>query len=159
MDACSRGSRRFQCVVIKAVKVMAIIFIFNESIWSGKMKAAEINFDKGRLEFAKETIRLYGDKIPEKAQKGILAQQVLLGMSPYEAKLAGGAFYYKVEADPTVWKDNADPLLVMDRQSIQPDKSKIWMTFENETQFPEKGKKRFSVYVEMGAVQEIKLIE
>ena len=120
------------------------------------MKDSEIHLDQKRLEFARETIRMYGDQIPEQAQKDILAQKVTLGMSPYEAKLAGGAFYFKVQADPKKWPANADPQVVIDKQSVLPDESKIWMTFENETQFPSDGKQRFQVYFFNGKAREIK---
>ena len=122
------------------------------------MTTTEVTLDKTRLEFAKEAIRLYGDKIPAQSQKDILEQKITVGMSPYEAKLAGGAFYYKVEVDPKKWPQNADPLVVIDRQSITPDESKIWMTFETETQFPGEGKNRFEVYFRHGKAQEIRKI-
>jgi hypothetical protein len=76
-------------------------------------------------------------------------------MSPYEAKLAGGAFFYKVEADTNNWTKNADPYHVMWKQSTKPDNSKIWMTFETATQFPGDGKKRFTVYFIQGKAVEI----
>ena len=110
---------------------------------------------KQRLDFAKEAIRLYGDEISVEAQKNILEQKVTLGMTPYEAKLAGGAFYFKVEADPKFWPAGANPHAVMDKQSVKPDESKIWMTFETETQFPGHGKQRFVVYVFNGKAVEI----
>lgn len=115
--------------------------------------------DQKRLESAKETIRLYGNQIPEQAQIDILAQQVTLGMSPYEARLAGGAFYFKVEADPAIWPANADPFNVMWKQSTHPDDSKIWMTFETATQFPDVGKQRFEVYFTKGKAMEIKQVK
>lgn len=77
--------------------------------------------------------------IPASAQRGILNQRILIGMSPYEAKLAGGAFYYKIESDSKVWPPRSDPYVVMDMQSLQPDESKIWMTIQNDTQFPGEG--------------------
>jgi hypothetical protein len=136
-----------------ALTVLGLLVIVNAR--SEEMAKVDPVLDKERLEFAKETIRLFGDKIPEEAQKGILKQQVLIGMTPYEAKLAGGAFYFKVQADPKNWKPNANPHVVMDRQSVSPDKSKIWMTFENETQFPGESKQRFTAYIFNGKVQSI----
>lgn len=38
---------------------------------------------------------------------------------------------------------------------MHPDHSRIWMTFENDTQFPGQGRRRFSVYVEEGRVKTI----
>ena len=80
-------------------------------------------------------------------------------MSPYEARLAGGAFYFKVEADPANWLANADPFNVMWKQSTHPDDSKIWMTFETATQFPDVGKHRFEVYFAKGKAVEIKQVK
>ena len=125
---------------------------------SETMPAYKTHFDQARLEYAKKTIDLYGDKIPKEAQKNILLQKIVIGMSPYEAKLAGGAFHYKVEHDPKVWPKDAvvDPLAVINKQSVAPDDSKIWMTFENETQFPSDGVQRFEVYFVHGKAQEIR---
>jgi hypothetical protein len=122
---------------------------------SAEMTKTEETLNKERLEFAKKAIRLYGDKIPPQSQNSILEQKITIGMSPYEAKLAGGAFYYKVEADPEKWPTNSDPLAVIDKQSIAPDESKIWMTFETETQFPGEGKQIFTVYFYNGKAQTI----
>ena len=113
--------------------------------------------DKGRLEFAKKTIALYGDKIPKSAQENILLQKITIGMSPYEAKLAGGAFFFKVTADRKVWPPDAhpDPYVVMDKQSVAPDDSEIWLTFKNATQYPGEGMIRFTAYITKGKVQSI----
>lgn len=111
--------------------------------------------DQERLEFAKETIRQFGDKISEQAQKAILEQRVILGMSPYEAYMAAGAFAFKVHADQSKWPANADPYSVMWAQSTQPDDSQIWMTFETATQFSEKGVTRFTIVFEHGRAVEI----
>ena len=107
------------------------------------------------LALAKETIRVYGDQIPEDAQNAILEQRVTLGMSPYEAKLAAGAFHFKVNADPTIWSANADPNIVIAKQATHPDNSKIWMTFETATQFPDDGLTRFTVSFEKGRAVKI----
>jgi hypothetical protein len=119
------------------------------------MPTNQLNLDEKRLEYAKETIQLYGRQIPLPIQKDILAQRVTLGMSPYEARLAGGGFYFKVVADPKVWPANASPYDVMWRQSTHPDNSKIWMAFQTSTQFPDEGQQRFSVYFEKGKAIEI----
>ena len=120
------------------------------------MPNTQPQLDEKRLENAKETIRLYGSQIPQQARIDILEQRVSLGMSPYEARLAGGAFYFKVEADPANWLANGDPFNVMWKQSTHPDDSKIWMTFETATQFPDVGKQRFEVYFTKGKAVEIK---
>lgn len=119
------------------------------------MKATESALDQTCLAMAKKDIELYGDRIPEQTQKAILEQRVALGMSPYEAKLAGGAFQYRVEMDAKYWPAKSDPLQVMWAQSVRPDDSKIWMTFETGTQFPEQGRTKFTVYFEKGKAVQI----
>ncbi len=119
------------------------------------MPAAPAQLDEKRLAFARECIRLYGNQIPIQAQVAILAQRVTLGMSPYEAKIAAGGAYYKVEADRKIWPPNADPEQVLARQSTKPDDSKIWMSFQTATQFPGEGMQPFTVYFEKGKVMSI----
>ena len=116
---------------------------------------SQAKLDQKRLEFAEETIRQYGGMIAQQTQNDILEQRVTLGMSPYEAYLAGGAFAFKVQADQSKWPGGADPYRVMWAQSTHPDNSQIWMTFETATQFPEKGTSRFRVFIEKGKVTEI----
>lgn len=107
------------------------------------------------LELARETIRMYGDKIPVAAQENILNQTISLGMSPYEAKLAGGEFFFKVDADVKKWPKDTPPLEVMWAQSTQPDGSKIWMTFENHTQYASDDAVRFTVEFTQGVASNI----
>ncbi len=114
--------------------------------------------DEKRLELAKETIHLYGAQISSDAQKAILEQKITLGMSPYEARLAGGAYFFKVEADPSVWPPNTDPNLVIAKQATHPDNSKIWLTFETATQFSNDGLTRFTVSFEKGRAVKIEKI-
>ncbi len=127
--------------------------------WSQSMSTNQPQLDEKRLEYAKETIRLYGNQIPAQAQKNILEQRVTLGMSPYEAKLAGGAFFFKVIADPQNWPKNSDPYDVMWAQSTHPDNSEIWMTFETATQFPDEGIQRFQVYFIQGKAAQINKVK
>jgi hypothetical protein len=77
-------------------------------------------------------------------------------MSLYEARLAGGTFLYSVERDPKNWSDDVSPLVIIDKQEVAPDESKIWLTFENATQFASEGKQRFEVYFTHGKAQEIR---
>ncbi|NKI70727.1 hypothetical protein GN109_14990 [Collimonas pratensis] len=93
--------------------------------------------------------------MPVEAQKAILEQKITLGMSPYEAKLAGGPYFFDVEADSSVWPLNTDPNLVIAKQATHPDNSKIRMTFETATQFPDNGLTKFTVFVEKGRVVKI----
>ena len=120
------------------------------------MPTAEPQVDQKRLEYAKGVIRDYGDKIPPQIQKDILAQRVTLGMPPYEASLAAGAYIFRVIADPAKWPKNVDPYKVIQAQTLHPDDSQIWMTFETATQFPEKGMTRFQVFFRGGKALEIK---
>jgi len=115
--------------------------------------------DEKRLDWAKKTIAAYGDQIPLTAQESILKQKIVIGMSPYEARLAGGAYSFKVQADPAVWPTDADPNLVIEKQAVHPDNSKIWLTFETATQFPVDGLARFTVYFEKGRVVSIEKID
>ena len=112
--------------------------------------------DQKVLEIARRAIQKHGDKISPEARENILVQRVVLGMSPFEARLAGGAFIFSVEADKKVWPSGTDPYMVMDTQSIVPDDSKISMTFQNETQFPGEGRRRFTVEFERGKAIVIK---
>jgi len=111
--------------------------------------------EEKRKNFAKEVFKKYPDKIAVHLQEKILAQQVVLGMDPYMAHLAAGAFVFRVEADPAVWSKDADPYKVMWAQSTRPDASKIWMTFETAAQYPEEGESKFMVVFEKGKAIEI----
>lgn len=76
-----------------------LLIITNESIAApSEQRRAE----------ALKVFKEYPDKISPEIQEKILAQQVVLGMTPYDAYLAAGAHYYKVSADPEKWKRNAD---------------------------------------------------
>jgi len=85
----------------------------------------------------------------------ILQGIIETGMTPFEAKLAGGAFAYKVIADPSRWPEHSDPLKVMWTQSLLPDNTKIWMTFKNTTQFSSKSDCIFQVYFVYGRAAKI----
>ena len=91
-------------------------------------------------------------------QKSIQQKQVKKGMNPYEAHLAGGAYAFRVIADPKHWKEDADPYHVIQAQTLHPDDSQIWMTFQNETQYPNEGLQTFQVTFQQGKVVEIHLL-
>ena len=100
-----------------------------------------------------EVLQVFKDhpgKIVPEIQAKILAQRVVLGMTPYEAHLAAGAFAFKVIADASRWKGNANPYKVMWAQSLHPDNSEIWMTFATDTQYTGEGMKKFKVYFKGG---------
>lgn len=117
------------------------------------------NMNLARLDYAKRVIAEFGAHIAPDLQRDILAQRVTIGMPPYEAYLAAGQFAFQVIADPTRWPKNADPYKVIQAQTLRPDDSQIWMTFENGTQFPEKGQTRFRVFVRGGKVRSIAAME
>ena len=102
-----------------------------------------------------QIFRDYGDRIAPALRESILAEKIVLGMTPYDAHLAGGAFAFKVIADPAKWEKNADPYKVMWAQSINTDESQIWMTFENNSQYSAEGKQYFQVFFKNGKAVEI----
>lgn len=86
--------------------------------------------------------------------------EITLGMNPYEAHLARGAYAFRVIADPKYWKDDADPYhVVIQAQTLNPDDSQIWMTFQNETQYPNKELQAFQVTFQQGKVVDIQPLE
>ena len=89
------------------------------------------------------------------AQEVAKSGEITLGMNPYEAHLAGGAYAFRVIADPKHWKEDADPYNVIQAQILNPDDSQIWMTFQNETQYPNEGLQTFQVTFQQGKVVEI----
>lgn len=100
----------------------------------------------------------FPDKFSDDIKSKFFVHQVAVGMDPYLAHLAAGAFSFKVDADPLKWPLHADPQQVMWAQAMHPDNSKIWMTFENDTQFPREGVRKFLVYIENGRVKTIQKI-
>ncbi len=113
-----------------------------------------------RKNYAQTMFAQHPEQFPEERRPSILNGIVTLGMTPFEAKLAGGAFAYKVMADPSRWSPDTDPFKVMWAQSLQPDNSEIWMTFKNATQFSSESAHAFRVYIKNGhAVQIEKLGE
>lgn len=108
-----------------------------------------------RSKYSESMFSQYPEFFPEDRRASILSGVVVLGMTPFEARLAGGAFTYKVVADTTKWPDHSDPFNVMWAQSRQADNSEIWMTFANRAQFPGKGNSSFRVCFEHGRAVEI----
>lgn len=103
-----------------------------------------------RKSYAQTMFAQHPELFPEDRRQSILDGVVVLGMTPFEARLAGGAFAYKVVADKTKWPEQSDPLKVMWAQSMQADDSEIWMTFKNLSQFPDGNDTTFRVYFEHG---------
>lgn len=103
-----------------------------------------------RNTYAQNMFKQHPELFPEDRRQSILNGVVVLGMTPFEARLAGGAFTFKVVVDKSRWPSNADPYKVMWAQSMFPDDSEIWMTFRNSTQFVGLGDIQFRVYFEKG---------
>jgi hypothetical protein len=94
-------------------------------------------------------------RISPAIQQDILRHKITLGMTPHEARLAGGSFFFKVEADPLHWPQGSDPLIVIASQTTRPDDSKITLTFRNSTQFDSQEPVTFRVEVRKGRVADI----
>ena len=94
----------------------------------------------------------------ETISQAISTKQIILGMNTHEANLAGGAYFYRVIADEEVWDKDTDPNIIIKTQVTKPDNSQIWMTFQNETQYPKKGLQTFRVEFQKGRVVNIKNI-
>lgn len=105
---------------------------------------------EARNSYAQTMFAQHPELFPEERRESILDGVVLIGMTPFEARLAGGAFAYKVVADKAKWPEHSDPLKVMWAQSMQADDSEIWMTFENASQFSGDNEATFRVYFERG---------
>ena len=112
-----------------------------------------------RHNYAQTMFAQHPELFPEDRRQSILDGVVLIGMTPFEARLAGGAFAYKVVADKAKWPEQSDPLKVMWAQSMQADDSEIWMTFKNLSQFSGEGECRFRVYFEQGCASKIELLK
>jgi hypothetical protein len=118
--------------------------------WSQALPKEDPGLDADRMRFAESVIAQYGAHISQANQDAILRQQVILGMSPYEASLAAGAYSFDVVADPAKWPKGTDPNRVIAAQSLHPDNSQITCVFRNATQFPELGTTRFKVIFSLG---------
>jgi hypothetical protein len=112
-----------------------------------------------RRDYAGKMFTKYPELLPEEHRVSILEGQVQIGMTPFEARLAGGAYYFQVIPDKTVWPEKYDPYQVMWMQSSHPDNSYIKMTFQNETQFPGEGITVFEVVFANGKVSSINKIK
>ena len=91
------------------------------------------------------------DQIAKNIEKG----KIIPGMNTLEAAKAGGAYFFRVIADESVWGKDADPYLVIQAQAEHPDNSRIWMTFQNDTQYSGRGIQTFQVRFEKGLVVDI----
>ncbi|WP_232831084.1 hypothetical protein [Peristeroidobacter agariperforans] len=108
-----------------------------------------------RAALAQKVISDDPSAIREEHRDNVLKGVVAVGMTPFEARLAGGAFTYHVKADPAVWPRGANPMRVLEAQTLQPDASVIAMTFRNSTQFATAGAVSFTVEFSQGRVAQI----
>ena len=115
--------------------------------------------DTQRLEFSMKVVAENGQFIPAPVQKAILSQVVILGMPPYEASLAAGAYSFEVKPDPAKWPPGVDPNKVIAAQSRHPDQSEIRMMFKNATQFGDGKITQFKVYFKNGKAQDISRLD
>jgi hypothetical protein len=115
---------------------------------------ADMTIDEKTRQIAQREIEANPGRFSEEAKRNILMQKITMGMTPHEARLAGGSFFYKVEADPR-WPRGSDPLIVIASQTDQPDDSKITLTFRNTTQFQTREATTFRVEIRRGRVTEV----
>ena len=94
-------------------------------------------------------------KISEPYKASIRKGKVLIGMTPFEAVLAGGDFEYSLYVDPSVWTGVYNDLDVLWEQSYEPDGSLISLRFQNRTQFPNESLQSFWVEFNNGLVSRI----
>lgn len=111
-----------------------------------------------RRAYALDMFQQNPELFPEERRAAILDGKVEVGMTPFEARLAGGAFQYRVVADPAVWPPHTDPLKVMWGQSLQPDASEITMVFRNTTQFDGPVPVSFQVDFQHGTARRISVL-
>jgi hypothetical protein len=112
-----------------------------------------------RRDYAQTMFEQNPELFPQDRRTNILNGVVTLGMTPFEARLAGGAFSYKVIADATRWSKHSDPLEVMWAQSMQSDDSEIWMFFRNKTQIGTQQEISFRVYFQHGRATSIEKLK
>lgn len=98
----------------------------------------------------KESPESFREEYAQSIEEGVIA----VGMTPFEANLAGGAFTYKVVPDKK-WPKDMNPLKIMWAQTNQPDDSEIVMTFNNNRQFRSIENITFKVFIEQGRVLSI----
>ena len=98
------------------------------------------------------------EQFTEDIKQNIEQGKVVNGMNTLHASLAGGAYFFRVIADPDIWEKDIDPNIVIRVQVNKPDNSQIWMTFQNTTQYKEKEAQTFQVRFEEGKVLDIKKI-
>lgn len=124
-----------------------------------KKTSNKYTVENERVEFFEQVKKENPAAFRKEHEKNIEDGIVVVDMTPFEAKLAGGAFSYHVSADKEKWKDGTNPLLIMWEQTDYPDNSEINMTFQNHTQFDTDESVFFRVEVRQGKVVRIYKLE
>lgn len=114
--------------------------------------------NEDRQAFARSAFEKEPQYFPEERRASIIAGVITLGMTPDEARLAGGAFAFEVKPDRRKWTADSDPYVVMRAQSVDPDDSLIWMIFNNPTQFAIGERSNFRVAFERGVAVRIEVL-
>jgi hypothetical protein len=91
----------------------------------------------------------------DEMRSAVLDGIVKIGMTPREAQMAGGGFFFAVTADRRHWPSGSDPNKVMDRQTDAPDNSRIILRFCNARQFETMEPVIFRVEFHRGRVSSI----
>lgn len=126
-------------------------------------KAANARSESMKLDqrqaYAVTMFKKHPEVFPLGRQQSILDGVISIGMTPFEAQMARGAFSYRVIADKSVWPQGSDPLKVMWAQSIKADNSEIWMTFKNTSQFLDGSGAPIRVHFRSGRVVSVEKIK
>ena len=133
------------------VSMVVFLIIIPQNVWSQTMEKNSQDRVVNLTKAMDENPELFSQSMRESVLKGI----VILGMSPYQAQLAGGSCSFAVSADPEKWKPNANPFHVIQAQTYHPDNSEIRLTFQNDTQYPGEGIQTFHVDFRQGRVVSI----
>lgn len=154
----SRLQRSTQAVML----ILGVAFSCQAYASKENSRPLSMNIQNMNPDESDEMEKIFKDH-PQKFTEEIIAayraKKIIVGMDPYIASRVGGQFQYRVDADPSIWPAATDPIRVIYGQARHPDASKIWMVFENETQFPEAGRTRFLVVVEHGMVITVQKVD
>ena len=142
----NKSVKRFMYIVVSL-----FIFTLPQNIWSQTMETNS----KERIENLTKAMDEYPDLFTQEMRETILQGKVILGMSRYQAQLAGGSCSFAVSADPEKWKPNSNPFRVIQAQTYHPDNSEIRLTFQNDTQYPNEGVQTFHVDFRQGKATNI----
>jgi hypothetical protein len=138
-----------------ALALATVIGVAGYVVISHDKSRADMTIDEKTRQIAQREIEADPGRFSDEAKRNILMQKITVGMTPHEARLAGGSFFYQVEADPKRWPRGSNPLIVIASQTDQPDDSKITLTFQNRTQFQTQEPTTFRVEIRRGKVTEI----